>query len=388
MTPIRILFPFAGDTGLGGSHVSALDLVAMLDRARYEPRILLHGQAGKVGDHARALGLDFEVVEDIPLLRSPGHPRPGDVGPARYLAHSLPRLMRLIRRIDPAIVHSNEGRIHTSWALPTRLTGRKHLWHHRQDPTAFGVNRMAPILSHAIVGVSHFARPARPVRPIGDRFSVVRSPFDFSEAALDRAAARQAILAELSLPADAVLLGWFGTLTPRKRPVHFVQAVADIQRQLPGRPVHGLLFGGALSPQSSLGEDCARAADACGMAGAIHVMGFRSPIAPYMAGVDVKLVTALDEPFGRTLIEAMHLGTPVVATRHGGNVEAIDDGQNGFLVDPDDPAAFTAPVLRLLADPALRDRITGAARQGLEPLYGRATHLAAISAIYDRLAGV
>ena len=107
-----------------------------------------------------------------------------------------------------------------------------------------------------------------------------------------------------------------------------------------------------------------------------------------MAGVDVKLVTALDEPFGRTLIEAMHLGTPVVATRHGGNVEAIDDGQNGFLVDPDDPAAFTAPVLRLLADPALRDRITGAARQGLEPLYGRATHLAAISAIYDRLAGV
>ena len=49
------------------------------------------------------------------------------------------------------------------------------------------------------------------------------------------------------------------------------------------------------------------------------------------------MVTARGEPFGRTLIEAMHLGTPVIATRHGGNPEAIEDGRNGFLVDPDDP---------------------------------------------------
>mgnify|MGYP002653513736 CR=1 FL=1 len=39
----------------------------------------------------------------------------------------------------------------------------------------------------------------------------------------------------------------------------------------------------------------------------------------------------------------MHLGTPVIATRHGGNPEAITDGVNGFLVDPDDPAAFLSP---------------------------------------------
>lgn len=325
------------------------------------------------------------MIEDLDLLRSPGNPRAGDVGLARYAARTLPRMLAILRRIGPDIVHSNEGRIHTSWALPTRLSGRRHIWHHRQDPRAFGVNKLAPLLSDEIVSVSHFSRPERPLRSIDRKFSVVRSPFDLSADIPDKRAAREAILAELSLPHDAVLLGWFGTLTPRKKPIRFIEAVAEIQRALPGRPVHGLMFGGTLGAHSTLESECLAAAAARGMADLIHVMGFRSPIAPYMAGVDVKLVTALHEPFGRTLIESMHLGTPVVATRHGGNVEAIEDGVTGFLVEPEDPAAFVAPVLALLQDHARRDAIVAAARRDVLSKYGREIHVREISAIYDRL---
>lgn len=385
MPPIRILFPFAGDTGIGGSHVSALDLVSALDRDRYEPHILLHRQAGKVGDYARSLGLDFEVIEDLDLLRSPGNPRAGDIGPLRYATRTLPRMLSLLRRIGPDIVHSNEGRIHASWVFPTRLAGRKHIWHHRQEPRAFGVNKLAPLLSHQIVSVSHFSRPAAPVRSIDRKFSVVRSPFDLPPEVPGKPESRQAILDELSLPAEAVLLGWFGTLTERKKPIRFIEAVAEIQRHLPGRPVHGLLFGGTLGPHSTLDSDCARAAAERGMDDVIHMMGFRSPIDRYMAGTDVKLVTALNEPFGRTLIESMHVGTPVVATRHGGNVEAIEDGVTGFLVEPENPAAFVQPVLKLLQDPACHDRVTAAARRDVASKYGRDIHVRAISAIYDRL---
>lgn len=385
VSPIRILFPFAGDTGIGGSHVSALDLVAALDRGRYEPHILLHRQAGKVGDYAHALSLDFEVIADLDLLRSPGNPRAGDVGPWRYASHSLPRMMGLLRQINPDIVHTNEGRIHTSWAFPTRLSGRKHVWHHRQDPRAFGVNKLAPLLSHEIVSVSHFSRPVAPVRSIDRKFSVVRSPFDLPAEVPKKRASRQAILEELSLPGKAVLLGWFGTLTERKKPIRFIEAVAEIQRHLPERPVHGLMFGGTLGPHSTLSRDCASAAAERGMEDVIHMMGFRSPIDRYMAGIDVKLVTALNEPFGRTLVEAMHIGTPVVATRHGGNVEAIKDGVTGFLVEPENPTAFVAPVLKLLQDPACHDAITAAARRNLASEYRRDIHVHRICAIYDRL---
>ena len=385
MTHKRILFPFAGNTGLGGSHVSALDLIAGLDRDRFAPLILLHQHAGRVGEYARDLGLDFEVAQDLPLLRSRNSPRQGDVGPARYALVNLRRMVAEIRRLDPQIVHTNEGRIHTNWALPTQLAGRKHLWHHRQDPRAFGVNKLAPLMSDQIVSVSYFARPAAPIRNIDDRFAVVRSPFDFSAAIPDKAAARQAILTELGLPENSLLLGWFGTLTERKKPIRFVEAVAEIARALPDRPIHGLLFGGEVETHSTLNQRCAERAAAAGIADNIHLMGFRSPLPPYMAGVDVSLVTALHEPFGRTLIESMYLGTPVIATAHGGNPEAITEGETGFLVEPESPAAFTSPLQRLLDTPGLYDRIARAARADVTAKYGRETHIRQISAIYDQL---
>lgn len=105
-----------------------------------------------------------------------------------------------------------------------------------------------------------------------------------------------------------------------------------------------------------------------------------------MSGVDALVVPALGEPFGRTLIEAMLLGTPVVATRHGGNVEAIADGRTGHLVDPDDPAAFVGPLLRLRDDAGHRNTITETARREAGARFGIAQHVSRIAAIYRELA--
>jgi len=106
-----------------------------------------------------------------------------------------------------------------------------------------------------------------------------------------------------------------------------------------------------------------------------------------MGGVDVLLVPAVREPFGRTLIEAMLLGTPVIATADGGNIEAIEDGVTGFLVKPEDPDAFTEPLLRLLTDPDCWQRISEVARLRAKSDYSVETHIAKITAIYRVLLG-
>ncbi|TKW66615.1 MAG: glycosyltransferase family 4 protein [Paracoccus denitrificans] len=387
MDRIRILYPFAGDTGLGGSHVSALGLIRGLDPDRFEPRILIHRQAGAVGEYFRDMGLAIEVVPDLPLMRTPNYPREGDIRPAGYFLRLVPRLMKEMRRINPQIVHTNEGRLHTNWSIPTRLSGRKHLWHHRQDPRAFGINKLAPLTASRIVSVSQFALPVKPVRPIAGRYDIVRSPFDFSAPLPDNAAARQMILEQLSLPQDTLLLGWFGTLVERKKPVRFVEAVAEIQQAIPDRPVHGLLFGGSDEADPTQRQQCLDMAAARGITDRIHMMGFRNPIQDYMAGVDFYLVTAINEPFGRTLIEAMHLGTLVIATEHGGNPEAITDGMNGFLVPPEDPHAFVAPVIALATDPAQMQKVVDTARAHVLANYGQEVHVRQISRIYAQLAG-
>ncbi|TYC75957.1 glycosyltransferase family 4 protein [Stappia sp. BW2] len=385
MRRIRVLYPFVGGPVLGGSHISALSLAASLDPSRFEARVLVHFEPGAIGKRARDLGLDYEVLEDTPLMSSPGLPLPGRVGALGYMTRTLPALRRTLKQIDPDIVHTNEGRMHANWIVPSKLSGCRHLWHHRQDPAARGANTLAPLLADHIVSVSHYAMPSRPIRSLGERSSVIRSPFDFPAVRPDRTAAHAALCEELGVPGDAVLLGYFGSIIKRKRPDGFVRAVDAVRRALPDRQVHGLLFGDAVDATQGLDETCRELVSSLGLADNFHFMGFRSPVFEAMSGVDVMLVPAVNEPFGRTLIESMYLGTPVVATRHGGNIEAIADGLTGFLVEPDVPESFVDPVSNLISDPALQTRIADAAQADAAAKYGAERHVSEISRLYEQL---
>ncbi|HEU4701251.1 MAG TPA: glycosyltransferase family 4 protein [Conexibacter sp.] len=73
------------------------------------------------------------------------------------------------------------------------------------------------------------------------------------------------------------------------------------------------------------------------------------------------------EPWGLVCNEAMHQGTPVIATTAVGAVAGglVRDGETGLVVAPNDPAALAQAIRRLLADPALRDRLGAAGRAAL-----------------------
>jgi len=60
-------------------------------------------------------------------------------------------------------------------------------------------------------------------------------------------------------------------------------------------------------------------------------------------------------------VEALAVGTPVVATSVGGVPEVVHDGINGLLVPPASPEAFAAAIQRLVDDTALRNRLAGQA---------------------------
>ena len=60
------------------------------------------------------------------------------------------------------------------------------------------------------------------------------------------------------------------------------------------------------------------------------------------------------EPFATVNLEALAAGRPIVATAVGGNLEVVREGENGFLVPPDDPEALATRMLTLLKDPTLR----------------------------------
>ena len=75
------------------------------------------------------------------------------------------------------------------------------------------------------------------------------------------------------------------------------------------------------------------------------------------------------EGFGISLVEASACGLPVVAGKSGGIPDAVRDGETGFLIPPEDPAAIADAVGRLLADTALAGRVGAAGRRAVETYY-------------------
>lgn len=259
----------------------------------------------------------------------------------------------------------------------------RHLWHHREDPKTRGANLIAPIMADRLLSVSDFAVPQRARAHMKDRVSVVRSPFEFNFVPPDRMAHRSALCAEIGAdPKDAVLIGYVGGLIARKRPEMFVRILKEARDAMPKRQVFGLMFGEVDRPGSTIVEEVKALADQLGVSDSLRLMGHRSPVAGPMSALDALIVSALDEPFGRTLIEAMDLGVPVIASRHGGNVEAISDGITGFLVPPDDPGIYANRVKALTGDPGLRGRVTEAARASVRERFAIETSVGAVEKTY------
>ena len=92
------------------------------------------------------------------------------------------------------------------------------------------------------------------------------------------------------------------------------------------------------------------------------------------------------EPFGLVTVEAMLAGCAVVASRHGGSVEIIEDGVTGLLVPPGDVAALAAAVERLATDAVLREKLGSRARQSAKERFGEDAFAQAIVGLWRDVA--
>ena len=80
----------------------------------------------------------------------------------------------------------------------------------------------------------------------------------------------------------------------------------------------------------------------------------RGEVLGLLASADVAVLPSAWENFPHAVVEALAMGTPVVATRVGGVPEIVRDGENGLLVEAGDDDAFTEALARILDDDAFR----------------------------------
>ena len=378
-SPVRVCFPFVGDS-VGGSHISTLLLIRNLDRGRFAPLIVLH-EEGPLSKLLREQNVGYELH---PIFHYPIGKRGRRWRDLRNLIVTIPRCCGFLRSRQISIVHTNDMRMHLTWAVPARLAGARFIWHQRTKFIRSRMPHWMERLAHRIVANSNFTASTLQDPVARRKLRTIENPIDINLDVPDRSAAKAALLAELDQPRGTLVVGFFGNLLERKRPVVFSRAAGYILAAH-GPGIVFPVFGAERGDQ----VDFLKAqVTEFGLNDHVRLMGFRYPVEPWMAACDLILAPAIEEPFGRTLVEAMLVGTPVIASDSGGHREIIQGAETGILVPPDDPKAFADAALRLLRAPDTARAMAEKARSFVHATYSAQQHAQAIARLYDEVMSV
>ncbi len=369
---------------VGGPARQAILLSRRLDPARFPTTLVTGIVADGEGDMlpaARQAGVDPVVLPDLGRRISPF----SDL-------RAFLRLLAILRRTRPAIVHTHTAKAGTLGRLAACLAGvpvRVHTFHGHVLHGYFGVlgsalvraaERVLARLTTRVVAVSlevarDLIRRHRVVPP-GRRCEFVALGLDLAPL-LEVDGPRGAFRASLGLPPDVPLVGIVGRVTAVKEPR---VALAVARRVLVARPDARFVFVGG----GDLLAGTRAAAKAEGLAERVLFAGFRDDLPEVFADTDVALLTSRNEGTPVALIEAAAAGVPAVATRVGGVPFVVEDGRTGMLAAAGDVEGLAAGVLTYLADPARRRTDGAAARACVRERFAAERLLADVADLYGR----
>jgi glycosyltransferase involved in cell wall biosynthesis/O-antigen/teichoic acid export membrane protein len=319
-----------------GAERVILELATRLDPRRYQVVVAsLRSPGGDDGDVARALVAAGIAV--VPLRLQ-----------GKLDLRGAWRLMALVRRLRPHVLHAHLFHANLAARLLGRLAGARrvvstvHVVERRALPLRFALERLTARLDDRTVCVSRavatFARARLGVTP--GRLRVVENGVDLSRYAAggDRASARAA----LGLPEGGLVVGAVGRLDPQKGLDLLVRAFARL------RGPATLALAGAGPEEARLRALVA----SLGLDERVVLLGRRQDVPRVLAALDVFCMPSRWEGFGLALVEAMAAGLPVVASAVDSLPEVLADG--GLLVAPDDVDALARALDDLLASPSRR----------------------------------
>jgi glycosyltransferase involved in cell wall biosynthesis len=372
----RLCFPYTGDS-LGGSHISSLLLVRKLLDEGHMVTVALH-QSGIVSEECQRVGVESCTLNLRVAL--------GRDSRRLYLIRdfltTFYKIWRFLGRVRPEVVHTNDMRTHLFWTIPARARGIPTVWHQRTVFPQSQIAQMISIFATSCVVISKVVQKTLPKNMQAKSLVIPNPVAETRPSASDISHALTIIKKTASSDIDIskrTIVGFFGALRDLKRPMIFVDAIATLAAWGEGEFV-GVMFG---KDQENLGGKITRRASERGISEQIVLMGFHNSIEALMSACDVVVSTSTGDAFGRTLIEGMALGVPVIAVDAGGHPEVICDGVDGVLAEPDDPVSVARAVQAVVRDQALRDRLIRGGRNSARTKFSIGRHVEKITRLYQ-----
>ena len=319
-------------------------------------------------------------VQYIALHKLPGH------GFWLY-----PRLVRLMRDMRPAIVHTRNMAA-LEMAVPAWLAGvavRIHGEHGRDLEDMHGTLRRYQWLRRLYRPfVSHYLALSRDLASyLSNKVGVPAEHLSQVYNGVDTTRFRPPAHAEMipGCPFAAPqhwLIGSVGRMQAVKDPLNLAQAFVLLLRQQPAMRNRLRLVMVGEGPLRSAAQTLL---DEAGVGDLCWLPGERADVPELMRGLQCFVLPSLSEGVSNAILEAMATALPVIATDVGGNAELVGHGQTGEIVPAADPQALAASLLALACQPERAIAWGQAGRREVEARFSLPVMVATYQRLYDSL---
>ncbi|HEY8920840.1 MAG TPA: glycosyltransferase family 4 protein [Chitinophaga sp.] len=357
-----------GKIGGGESHV--LDLVATLNRSRFEPVVLAF--------------TDGPMIQALQKMEVPAHVIASEKAFDISVWKQVKRFLQQ-QQIDMVHVHGTRANTNVLWAarsLQLPLIYTIHGWSFHE-----GLN---PMMKRARIAAEKFitrkaqvnicvseANRQTGLQAFGSfRAEVIRNGVNLQK--FDPAVIYPDVRTAVGIPADHLVVGYIARMTYQKDPVTMIRAFAAATQQV--KDVTLLMVGGGELKQTAIDT-----AQALGIADKVVFLDFRQDVPAVLKAMDIYCLPSLWEGFPIGVLEAMAMGKAVIATDVDGTREAVTHEQNGLLVPPANPEALTAAMVRLLQDFYLRKQLQQKAVKTIQTTYNVTGMTRSIENIYEAI---
>jgi glycosyltransferase involved in cell wall biosynthesis len=346
--PKRVLFVDHVSRILGGAEINLVELLEH-PPASWRPAV-----ACAAGQHlSRALPrgnieqFDYALPERLNTFRLAGRSFSilNGLRSWKEIQKVAAQLDAILTRFQPDAVISCTGKDHFAAAIACRKQHRPSIWWVNDIiskdffswPVRAAFIREARHSAARIVVVSNFAQrvlldsglPAQKVVTIANGIPLAKyQRTDHGE-----------LRRQIGISSEEPLIGVVGRFTPWKGQEFFLKiAQAWLQQKQSG---HFVLVGTAFNEDQQYERKLREFVQAQIPPGRVHFVPFQQDIGQTLSDLDLLLHTSVKpEPFGRVLIEAMAVGTPVVAAANGGVPEIIAHNETGLLARPGELGSY------------------------------------------------
>ena len=354
----------------GGAQEHLYNLVTRVDRARYDVSVLsLSGGPGV--RRLERTGVSVCVLDDMS----------DEEAIAAVAAH--------LAAVDADVVHNHMYRAEVvgtqaAWALAASgrrrpfVVGTVHSSRIRSEEDRDLIRRLTPRMDHLVAVSRAIVRKLEDEGRVGAPISLIYNGVDLAR--YSEQAACPTLLSEYQIPAGAPIVGVVARLEAEKGHPTLLEAWPAV---LGAAPDARLLVVGEGSQRELLEAQASSLGLLDGRSSSITFTGRRDDVPAVTAALDVAVLPSYREAQGLSILEAMALSRPVVASAVGGIPEMIDDGRTGLLVPPHDPGALAAAIVKLIENPDLAARIGRAGHDLVHERFCVEQMVRAVETIYD-----